>query len=471
VAATGALAGRAVLAVAARLTAPGRPGMRAPTLWLAARRVAVPGAERVLVVTLLATGLGMLLYAVTAASAVRATTEDRVAALSGAADIARIQGSWQLDPTAPVAPEPVDPGFSTPLPRDQLPPVGQPPVAGGSTVVWRASGVVPGQALDIPVLVIDPATFGAAASWGSGSDLATARSVLPQLGRDGAAVASAARAGDDGAVVPAVLVGDPRALARTTSSTAPELRAGDRASIASSGGTWTIPLRLSDVLPTFPGIDPSSQAMLVVPADAFFAHLGAQDPRYAPRPGQSGDSQFRTEVWSRSMRALDSVLAAHGVTPMAVTTDAAVRQLPDFVAALRSLGYLLALGAATAGLAVVGLGLFADRSAARSRVDDLMLARMGLGRRRTRRAHLLELAGIVATAALAAAVAVLLLARLGALGLDPRAPVGPALRLRVGAPGVLALLVAAAACVVVGAAATRGQGRRRDGGSVLRADA
>jgi putative ABC transport system permease protein len=488
VAATGALAGRAVLSLVARLTAPGRRSadatrgptamrgaappraMRAPTLWLAARRIAVPGAERVLVVTLLTTGLGMLLYAVTAASAVRTTTEDRVAALSGASDAARIDGSWQLDPTAPMAPEPVDPGFATPVPRDRLPLVGQPPLTAGTTVTWRATGVVPGQSLQFPVLVVDPATFGAAASWGTGPDLAKARSLLPGLGRTGAAVAAQVRAGDNGSPVPALLVGDPTALATATAATAPALQAGDRVSVAGSGGTWTVPLALTDVLATFPGVDPDSLAMVVVPADAFFAHLGAQDPRYAPRPGQDGSSQFQTEVWSRGARALDSVLSAHHVTPLVVRTDATVRQLPDFVAALRSLGYLLALGAATAGLAVVGLGLFADRSAARARVDDLMLARVGIGRRRTRRAHLLELAGIVATASVAAGVAVLVLSRLGALGLDPQAPVSPALHLRVGLSGVTALLVAAVACVVVGAVATRGQGRRRDDGGVLRAD-
>ena len=64
----------------------------------------------------------------------------------------------------------------------------------------------------------------------------------------------------------------------------------------------------------------------------------------------------------------------------------------------------------------------------------------------------------------------LVLSRLGALGLDPRAPVAPALQLRVGASGLATLLLAALACVLVGALATRGQGRRSDDGSVLRAD-
>ena len=490
VAATGAVAGRAALSVLTRLTggrqhgaaAPGssggrgtgsapRPrGMRAPTLWLAARRVAVPGAERVLVVTLLTTGLGMLLYAVTAASAVRATTEDRVAALSGAHVVARIAGSWQLDPTAPVAPEPVDPGFTEPVPPDRLPPVRQPPVPTGSSVVWRTTVVVPGQALQVPLLVVDPTTFAQAASWGTGPDLARARALMPAMSASGAQVAAAVQGGDDGAVVPALLVGDPMALADSTAATSGQLRPGDRLGIAGSGGTWTVPVQLSDVLTTFPGVDPTALAMMVVPADAMFAHLGAQDPRYAPRPGQGGDSPFQTQVWSRSGASLDSLLAAHDLVGLQVTSDAGVRQLPDFVAALRSLGYLLALGAATAGLAVVGLGLFADRTAARTRVDDLMLARVGLGRRRTRRAHLVELVGIVAVAALAAAAGVLVLSRLGALGLDPRAPVAPALQLRVGASGLATLLLAALACVLVGALATRGQGRRSDDGSVLRAD-
>jgi putative ABC transport system permease protein len=485
VAATGALAGRAVLALVARATSGRRRRrtdqsgaavaaprwIRTPTLWLAARRVAVPGAERVLVVALLATGLGMLLYAVTAASAVRTTTEDRVAALSGAAAVGRIDGSFRLDPTARVAPEPIDPGFTAPLPADQLPPVHSPRLPSGDTVVWRASGTVPGQAVNLPVLVVDPDTFGSAASWGTGPELARARSSVTQLGRAGDAVAGQLEGGDTGQPVPALLVGDTGALARATTSTAPPLRAGDRASVASTGGTWTVPLQVLDVLPTFPGVDPNSLAMVVVPADAFFGHLGAQDPRYAPRPGHADQSTFATEVWSTSTSRLESVLAQHEVTAEQIRTDAAVRQRPDFVAALRSLGYLLALGAATAGLAVVGLGLFADRSAARARVDDLMLARVGMGRRRTRGAHLVELAGIVATAALAAALGVWLLARLGALGLDPQASVAPALRLRIGASGLSTLLLAALACLVVGAVATRGQSGRRNEGRVLRADA
>src|SRR5207249_5096964 len=102
----------------------------------------------------------------------------------------------------------------------------------------------------------------------------------PGLARSGAAVASQVRAGDDGAPVPALLVGDPTGLASASTSTLPALRAGDRASIASSGGTWTVPVRLTDVLPTFPGIDPAGLAMVVVPADAFFEPLGAPDPRY-----------------------------------------------------------------------------------------------------------------------------------------------------------------------------------------------
>ncbi len=485
VAATGALTGRAVLALVARATA-GRDrrdgsrggattapprSIRTPTLWLAARRVAVPGAERVLVVALLTTGLGMLLYAVTAASAVRATTEDRVAALSGAAAVGTIDASYQLDRSAPLAPEPKDPGFTEPVPADRLPPVHDPVLPHGSTVVWRAEGTIPGQAVNLPVMVVDPTTFAAAASWGTGPDLARARSLLPRLAQSGGAVAARVTAGDDSDPVPALLVGDADALARATTASAPPLRPGDQASVAGSSGTWTVPMHLLDVLATFPGIDPTALAMVVVPSDAFFAHLGAQDPRYRPRPGHDNQSAFQTQVWSTGTASLDAALAEHGVTASEVRTEAAVRQRPDFVAALRSLGYLLALGAATAGLAVVGLGLFADRSAARARVDDLMLARVGMGRRRTRGAHLVELTGIVATAALAAVLGVWMLARLGALGLDPQASVAPALRLRIGAGGLSTLLLAALACVVVGAVATRGQSGRRNEGRVLRADA
>ena len=100
-----------------------------------------------------------------------------------------------------------------------------------------------------------------------------------------------------------------------------------------------------------------------------------------------------------------------------------------------------------------------------------MLARVGLGRRRTRRAHLVELVGIVAVAALAAVAGVLVLSRLGALGLDPRAPVAPALQLRVGASGLATLLLAPRSRAWSWARSRpAGQGRRSDDGSVLRAD-
>jgi hypothetical protein len=93
-----------------------------------------------------------------------------------------------------------------------------------------------------------------------------------------------------------------------------------------------------------------------------------------------------------------------------------------------------------------------------------------MGRVRTRRSHLVELGVLVLTATVAAAVGVLLIARLGPVGLDPSAIAAPALQLRLRATGLTVLLVAAVACAVVGAAATRGKDRADEGGRVLRAD-
>ena len=105
VAATGAVGGRlllAGLARAARRLGSARPGsQRSAVGWLALRRLSAPDDARVLVVTVLVLGLGMQLFALSAASAVADVSEDRAAVAAGAQATVRITGSWQLDDDPP----------------------------------------------------------------------------------------------------------------------------------------------------------------------------------------------------------------------------------------------------------------------------------------------------------------------------------------------------------------------------------
>jgi hypothetical protein len=450
-AAVGAVGGRLVLGAGSRVATRSRAvGPGRPSLWLATKRLAGLGDDRLLVVTLLTAGLGMLGYAVAASTSVATTAADRVAVLSGARAQAQIGASWQLDPSAPKAPTQKDIAKQRPLPV-----VDDPRLPSGDTVVWRRTTTVPSLFGYQGLLVIDPPSFATAASWGRGPELAGARALLPTLDAAGHEAARRFDVGDTTTPVP-VLV--------TKGS---GLRRGDVASIAGAG--WVVAVRVLDVVDAFPGhVDDTP--LLIAPSDGFFAHLGAGDPRYRPAPDvQDPSPTFTAYAWSTGgTAALDRLLGAAHVTPESTASDAQTRQLPEFVATRWGVGYLGALGAGLALLSIVGLALYADRNAVRSRASDVVLARLGLGRRGVRRSHALELALLVVTALLLAVVGGWVVTRLGPLGLDPGAARAPSFRLVAG-PGALAGAVLAGGVALLAAVAVvRARGRDASDGTVLR---
>jgi hypothetical protein len=346
-----------------RVTTTVRPGERAGArrpkvvLWLLRRRLAA-GGERVLTTALLATGLGMLTFTISAVHTVGVNIDDRVATAAGAAAVAQIPGSWALDPEAVAQPPERQPDEPRP-PEELVPGVRTPPLPPHAALVWRldASSSYDEGLRDL--VVIEPDTLLRVADWGRGPELAAARRAVQALGRfDPASVP-----GSWG--VPGIIVGDP-SLARI-----------DEVPVALPG--WTGRLRVIAKLPAFPGL--GNRAMYVVPGAVIFPKLWREDPRL--RPSGGAPSSARTELWSSAgTRGIDEVVAPGGVEATVLTTTARYRNEPLYVAARQSRGYESAVAAYLALLAVVALALHADRTAVAARPGDLMLARVGVGRAR-----------------------------------------------------------------------------------------
>ncbi|RYV49679.1 hypothetical protein [Pengzhenrongella frigida] len=459
-AATGAIGTRLTLAAAGkatrRRTDDGVAGAwaRRPALMLALRRVVVGGSQKVLVVTILSTGLGLLAYSVAAAVSVSQVAEDRAAVRAGASATTEIEVSWLLDDgAAQVTPD--DDAFV--LTSGPMLGVRTPPLPAGTTIVWRSRVTMPAERQNVDLLVIDPARFAAVAAWGGGPELARSKALLPTLTRADATLTDRLQAGGSGQI-PAIGVGTL------------EGRPGEGAAVSTDLGDLAI--TLLDVVPAFPGHS-GNLPMIVVPADSFFGSLGAADPRVRP-PATEGrfsraPRQYFPSLWSNGdPDALRAVLEPRGLELGLTETLAQVAQEPDLVAARRSLGLQVALGLCVAAIAVLALAMFADRATSRARASDLMLALMGMGRAGTQRARSIEL-GLLAGLGLAlAGVGVLLVAPLGARLLDPGGGAEPAFVLRLGGAALVAAALAAVVCLLVAIAVVATRSGRADSAKVLR---
>jgi hypothetical protein len=366
---------------------PGSPGRA--VVWLARRRLGAGGAERRLVVMVVTTGLGMLLFALAALQSTAVSADDRVAVAAGAEAVATLDGSWVLDEAAVSVPE-VD-GEGEP-PEGPVPGVRTPPLPAGSTLVWRADTTTPLDQTQRDLLLVDPARLRDVALWGRGADLAAARTALAAL--------EAAPADDS---VPAVAVADPAAAGLD--------------SLQVAVGYDSRELNVVAHVPAFPGLE--NRPMYVVPAEAVFARTGAADPRLRPRSGLRSSPLFvQTFLWSTSPAALGAVIGPRGVRPERVETAAEQRQADTYVATGRARGYQVAVAGYLALLAVLTLGVYAQRTAVARRSADLMLARVGLGRGRVVRARALEFVLLAAVALAAAVAGVAVLAPIGGRLLD-----------------------------------------------------
>jgi hypothetical protein len=460
----GAVGGRLLLltvARAARWFGSGRPRSRRRAVgWLALRRLAAPAEARLLVLTLLTTALAMQLYAVTAAAAVDDVTVDRAVGARRRAGHRPGRGLLAAG-RRPGRPAGARAGVR-PV-RAAGHPAGQhPQLPEGEALVWRDRAQVVGVFGDVRVMVIDPESFRAAASWGQGPELGRARDVLPALAAADARTAERLGAGQLAELlvagrrpppVPVLVVG------RT------QLAAGQQASIDLA--LEIVSVDVVGVLPAFPGAE-QGRTTVVMTAGAFPLLLD-KDPRFRQPPRTTLTQSFRLEVWSvDGSRGLDRLLAPRGIVADDVATLEQASQRPELVAARRSLGYQLALAASVAVVAVLGLCLYADRAAARGRPADLLLRRAGLGRTGPLWARIVELALTGTAGLLLAVAAVLLVTPLAAELVDGANDDVPAL-VFAPTPAALLLTVASAALAVLAAAlVTVLRGRSGSDGQVLR---
>lgn len=265
----------AAAVIAGRLTSVRRTSSsaapRRPAVWLAARRLRSGGAERRVAIVVITTGLGMLLFALSALQSTATSADDRVAVAAGAEGVATLDGSWQLDPQAVLVPE-GGPNGEAP-PEGPVPGVRTPPLPPGNTVVWRVDATTPLDDTPRDVLLVDPARFREVALWGHGADLAAARAAVALLDR---------KPGEDDPI-PAIAVADPGSAGLDT--------------IAVTVGYSPQVLELVARVPAFPGMQ--DRPMYVVAAEPVYAKVGPADPRLRPRSGLDQNPLFaRTYLWS-----------------------------------------------------------------------------------------------------------------------------------------------------------------------------
>ncbi|XVV16190.1 FtsX-like permease family protein [Actinoplanes sp. CA-131856] len=394
---------------------PSSPGRG--VLWLARRRLGEAGAERRLAVLVMTAGLGMLLFALAAVESTQVAADDRVAVAAGAEAVATLEGSWEIDPTAtPIPAE--DP--TKPRPEGPVPGVHSPVLPPGSTVVWRTDVDTPLDSHQKDLLIVDPARFRSVALWGSGPDLAAARAALATLES-----------------TPADEFGRPRAIA-----------VGDPATDRIDSVRINIGFALADLtivarVPAFPGME--GRPMYVVAHDPVLGSLGVDDPRLKPRNRQPNPLFAQTYLYATDVAAVQAVITPVHAQPSRIDGAAKLRQDAAYVASSRARGYQLAVAGYLALLAVLTLCIYAQRTATLRRPADLMLARVGLGASRVRRARALEFVLLTAVALAAAVAGVAALATLGLRLLDDQPGLLPRFAFQMPAP---ALLITALAAIV-----------------------
>ncbi|MEU8817373.1 hypothetical protein [Actinoplanes sp. NPDC048796] len=413
---------------------PGSPGRG--VLWLARRRLGEAGAERRLAVLVMTAGLGMLLFALSAIESTQVAADDRVAVAAGAELVATIEGSWEIDPTATPIPreDPNKPVWDGPVPG-----VHSPSLPPGSTVVWRTDVETPLDSTQKDLLIIDPARFREVALWGSGPDLAKARAALATLER-----------------APADASGHPRAIAVGD----PETNQID--SVRINVGYAVSDLTIAARVPAFPGME--GRPMYVVAHDPLLGELGIDDPRLKPRNQQPNPLFAQTYLYATDMSAIQAVTAPVQAQPSRIDSAATLRKDAAYVATSRARGYQLAVAGYLALLAVLTLCIYAQRTATLRRPADLMLARVGLGAARVRRARAIEFLLLTVVALAAAVAGVAGLATVGPRLLDDQPGLLPRFAFEMPVPALLitALAAVAAAVLAIWVSSARSQHAEED---------
>ncbi|WP_344520701.1 hypothetical protein [Paractinoplanes durhamensis] len=429
-AAVGVLAGWLPGRLAGGARLPASP--RRAVVWLARRGLDSGGAERRLAVTVVTAGLGMLLFGLSAVESTTVSAGDRIAVAAGAESVAVLDGGSSSLDDAAVSVPPDDPLRGGP---PDAPVAGSriPPLPAGNTVVWRSDVLTPLDDFRKDLLVIDPARFLDVAMWGHGPDLAAARAAVAAL----AANPATADENNGSGSARAIVVGDPASALVDT--------------IRVAVGASTEDVEVAARVAAFPGMQ--GRPMYVVAATPMFAKLGPDDPRLRPRTAMpAGVQLFRTFLWSST--SVQPVLTAKGVQPESLASATLLRQDATYIATGRARSYQLAIAGYLALLAVLTLGVYAQRTAVLRRPTDLMLARVGLGRARVRRARSLEFV-LLAVVALAAAVAgVAALAPIAGRLLDDQPGLLPRYAFQLSALGLVITAVAAVVATALAVALT-----------------
>jgi hypothetical protein len=243
-----------------------------------------------------------------------------------------------------------------------------------------------------------------------------------------AVAALAAKPADDGGRARVIAVGDPASEGVDT--------------IRMQLGFTDQYFELAARVPAFPGM--RGRPMYVAAADPTLGKLAREDPRLRPVNQQRNQVFTNAYLWSSDgYDGVQAVAASHRVQPERINTADTLRQDGAYVATTRARGYQVAIAGYLALLAILTLCVYAQRTAVLRRPADLMLARVGLGRKRIGRARTVEFVLLALIAFAGAGAGVSLLAPLGARLLDDQPGLLPRLTFQL-SPAGLAITLGAA---------------------------
>ena len=307
--------------------------------WLARRRVIHAIAEASALVVVVATGVGMHVYASSYDRTGADGLDAKAASLAGARSTVSIGWSGEVNGE-----------------RDGLP--GELPA--GTAVVWRDSNVRVGPQLVVDLLIVDPQTFVGAAAWRPSFADRSLAAVLASI--------SEPRPGAVGIVAAGPSVeGVPERGTLTT-------------------GLWTVPYELIDRIESIPGRNDRA-TMVMIDAASMFEFLGDENPTVLLEGREELDGWFRTEFWSDAgPEQFVEQLIAVGLDRATVEEAqfggiALELRRPSFVAFGSSRDYLRLVGAAALAVGALSLLLGAARRAPGTAVELAMLRKMGVPRR------------------------------------------------------------------------------------------
>jgi hypothetical protein len=293
-------------------------------------------------------------------------------------------------------------------------------------VVWRATGQLLPDFIDVDVLVINPETLPSVASWGEGPDLTAARAALKVFDQDA------------GSTVPAILVGD---------ANLGQVGSGGTVRVGADEQT----LSVRDRIATFPG---TTKNTVVFDARSLFPALDKRNRNLDPSVEGivGGQGYYATWLWSTlPPSGLAQSLEESSIAPLTITSLEQAGATPVLASSGWAATYQVVLGVAAVALAGLSLLVTVDRRVARAAAVDLMLRRFGIPPARLLRLRAVELTltglGALAVLVIPFALVLALLPRL----VEPGPELSPALGVQV--PLIPLLLSVVAAAVVTALAA------------------